>query len=169
MNTLLTREQFAAAYEQYFGLTVHTMKKRYALPLHTAEEFAQQAWVRGWEKLEQWKGESALFHWINTIASNLVRAEFRDARAHQINTDLELDGFVAPNPSPEQQVEVALLHRRIEDLPVRYRAVAVELCQGAGLQEIAKCVGTSETAVRLRAFRMRLILREQMHDRNHSR
>ena len=42
-----------------------------------AEEFAQIAWTRGFEKLQQLRDKKTVFSWVDTIAINLVGTFYR--------------------------------------------------------------------------------------------
>lgn len=72
------REQFQAEYREYWRMTVNLVRKRrLGISSELSEEIAQAAWVEGWIKIEQFRGESALHNWVNTIASNMTAATFR--------------------------------------------------------------------------------------------
>ena len=43
----------------------------------TAEESAQAAWARGWEKRNHLKEAQRLVQWVNTIALNIFRGRYR--------------------------------------------------------------------------------------------
>jgi DNA-directed RNA polymerase specialized sigma24 family protein len=45
-----------------------------------AEEVAQAAWAKGWERLSQLRNESFVVIWVNTIALNVYRSGLRRKR-----------------------------------------------------------------------------------------
>src|SRR5690606_29497514 len=47
------------------------------LPETTAEESAQAAWARGWEKRAHLKKANRIVQWVNTIALNIFRGRYR--------------------------------------------------------------------------------------------
>jgi DNA-directed RNA polymerase specialized sigma24 family protein len=50
-----------------------------------AQEAAQAAWARGWERLEQLQNEQLVIMWVNTIALNAYRWILRsDSRHHPL-------------------------------------------------------------------------------------
>ena len=48
----------------------------------TAEETAQAAWVRAWERLPQLRNPDFMLSWVNSIAFNLYRQEARSKPKH---------------------------------------------------------------------------------------
>ncbi len=68
----MTREGYGQAYQKGFSLTVRFLLSR-GVQRDAADEAAQAAWVKGWERLEQLRNESSVTTWVNTIALNVYR------------------------------------------------------------------------------------------------
>ena len=45
-----------------------------------AEECTQEVFIRAWEKLDGFRGESAFSSWLHRLAVNVVLGRFRDDR-----------------------------------------------------------------------------------------
>jgi DNA-directed RNA polymerase specialized sigma24 family protein len=56
----------------------------------SAEEIAQAAWVRGWERIEQLRDVAMVFTWVNTIALNIFRSDCRRPPFPRILFDVPL-------------------------------------------------------------------------------
>ncbi len=67
---------YAQAYTAGMDRTIRFIISRGA-NRELAEETAQMAWTRAWERLHQLKDESTILAWVNTIALNLYRRSFR--------------------------------------------------------------------------------------------
>jgi RNA polymerase sigma factor (sigma-70 family) len=72
----MTTTDYAQAYETGFQKTVRFLLSRGVEP-STAEESAQAAWARGWEKRKHLKEATRVVQWVNTIALNIFRGRYR--------------------------------------------------------------------------------------------
>jgi RNA polymerase sigma-70 factor (ECF subfamily) len=72
----MTRDEFGAAYKKGYALTVRFLASR-GLTWDDAEETAQEAWTRGWERLGQLRDPRMVLTWTNSIALNIHRGSFR--------------------------------------------------------------------------------------------
>ena len=79
--TTVGREIYSDAYQQGYNLTKRFLLSR-GVPFESAEEDAQAAWVRGWERLDDLRNPDRLVTWINSIALNLFRNRLRKERLH---------------------------------------------------------------------------------------
>jgi DNA-directed RNA polymerase specialized sigma24 family protein len=70
----MTQEGYGQAYEQGFARTVRLLRFRGA-SMDEAEDLAQTAWLRGWQKLDQLRDEGTIASWVNAIAINYHRRE----------------------------------------------------------------------------------------------
>jgi RNA polymerase sigma factor (sigma-70 family) len=63
-------EQFTQHYQTGIQKVYRFLRSR-GVSIETAEELAQAAWVRAWEKRNQYRGECSLLSWVTTIAFRL--------------------------------------------------------------------------------------------------
>ncbi len=68
----MTQVQFSKAYESHFHLTVRFLGSK-GVPRADAEEVAQAAWAKGWEKRAQLRNKKMVGTWVNSIALNMLR------------------------------------------------------------------------------------------------
>ena len=73
---MLTADCFAQAYSTGVRKTAYLLYSR-GLGWDLAQEIAQAAWVRGWERRRQLRESGMLSTWVNSIALNLHRTERR--------------------------------------------------------------------------------------------
>ncbi len=143
----MTAEQFAAGYEQGFARTVQFLRSRGVTT--DAEEFAQAAWVRGWERREQIRQPSSLLVWVNSIALNLYRENLR----HPTSAISETSHHVSPQKNLIAVLEVA---RRLKEVSAEQRSLIEGFyMRGDSVEEIARRSSCSEVAVRIRLLRAR--------------
>lgn len=126
-----------------------------------AEDLTQQTWLRVHAARATFRAGARFRPWLYTIAANLRRDQLR---AHPPE---DLPGTL-PEPPQEEDPDEArarrdLLRRALLALPEPYRDVIVlHRYHDLGFAEIAEIVGATEGAVKLRAHRGYLMLREQL-------
>jgi DNA-directed RNA polymerase specialized sigma24 family protein len=143
----MTGSTYGQAYQAGFERTIRFLISRGA-GRDRAQEAAQAAWVRGWERLNQLRNEEMLLTWVNTIALNLYRRVLkREERFHQ--------------PLPELysrlRIDMAAIDvaRILKFCRPRERQLLELQMQGVTTQEIARHNGVTETAIRIRLMRAR--------------
>lgn len=132
-----------------------------------AEEAAQDVFVRVWEKLASFRGESAFSTWLHRLTVNEVfqarRAASRRTKRVGLAADpLELEAAPAP-PSPSAEAGTSDLDRAIARLPTGARAVFVlHDVEGYQHDEIAGLLEIAEGTSKAQLFRARRLLREML-------
>ena len=81
---------FEALYRQHVR-RVYALCLRLSGDVGLAEELTQEAFVRAWKKLAQFRGESAFSTWLHPLAVNVALAERRSRRSHEAHTFLTDD------------------------------------------------------------------------------
>lgn len=146
---------FRLLFERYAPILLR-LARRHLQDEELAREIVQQTFFRLHNARHDFRQGSKLRPWVMTIAMNLVREHWRRAKRRK-TADLDIDGQAAPESEHmplELRQRSQLLHRALDELPTSQREV-VELhwFQERPYAEIARIVGTSEGAVRVRAHR----------------
>ena len=146
---------FRLLFERYAPILLR-LTRRHLRDDELAQEIVQQTFFRVHGARNDFRRGSKLRPWVMTIAMNLVREHWRRKKRRKMS-DLEVDTQAAPQADYmpiELRQRSALLHGALEQLPTSQREV-VELhwFQERPYAEIARIVGTSEGAVRVRAHR----------------
>ena len=142
----MTQDGYGQAYQRGFTRTVRLLRSRGA-PMDYAEDVAQAAWLRGWQKLDQLRDEGMIVSWVNAIAINYHR------RGSQIEARYE----ALPELCGHMGINVAVLDAaKILNLcRPRDRMLFEQQMGGLTTQEIAKKQGVTATAIRIRFLRAR--------------
>jgi len=154
-TNLVTPTQFESAYLCGKDLTFRFLVSRGA-PTESAEECAQAAWVRGWERRRQLKRLDAIVPWVNSIALNMLRSSIALSRKH-IPLDLETPCASSAN----------LAHLDVEALMNKCREcdrclIRKYYLEERSTEEIARELRIKKTTVRVRLLRVRRWLRTVM-------
>ncbi len=153
---------FRSLFERY-GPVLLRLTRRHLRDDELAREIVQQTFFRLHGARNDFRRGSKLRPWVMTIAMNLVREHWRRTKRRKMTT-LEVDTQAAPEADflpIELRQRSELLHVALEKLPTSQREV-VELhwFQERPYAEVAKIVGTSEGAVRVRAHRAYTTLKQ---------
>jgi RNA polymerase sigma-70 factor (ECF subfamily) len=152
----MTHEAYGQAYQKGFRRTVRVLCSRGA-PVDFAEDIAQAAWLRGWQKLDQLRDEGMIASWVNAIAINYHRRGSQIEARYQVLP--ELCGHVGIDLAPLDAAKILNLCRP------RDRVLFEQQMGGLTTQEIAKKQGVTTTAIRIRLLRARRAVRASLEGR----
>ena len=169
MSDLVRRAQagdhdaFAQLYRLHVG-RVYAVCLRLAGDAAEASRLAQDAFVRAWERLATFRGDSEFSSWLHRLAVNVVLADRRAAarRETRVTTGSDTQAYesgVAGGWTPEQLD----LERAIAALPAGARAVFVLYeIEGYSHEEIGKLVGIAPGTSKAQLHRARRLLRKAL-------
>jgi len=141
-----------------------------------AQDVVQDAFLKAYQNLEQFQGNSKFYTWLVRIAVNEALMKLRRRRSDKtvsIDEDVETEEGSMPrevadwSPNPEQlygQSELSdILKKTIQGLPPGFRTVFVlRDVEGLSTEETAEMLSLSIPAVKSRLLRARLQLRERL-------
>ncbi len=131
-----------------------------------AEELAQDVFLRVFRARASYEPSARFTTWLFRIASNVALNHLRDCKAEPDSADLECD-IPDRKPSVEQrlvgQSRLVEIRRAIWSLPGKQRAaVMMHKYHEMEYSEIAKVLGSSESAVKSLLFRAYETLRDKL-------
>lgn len=167
MTDLVQRAQagdeaaFEALYRENAG-RVYALCLRMLADEREAKERTQDVFVRAWERLGSFRGDSAFSTWLHRLAVNVVLMEGR-AKGRR-REDPFADEDDAPAAPGERDVHDRLdIERAIAKLPPGARRVLVlHDIEGYQHGEIAGMVGIAEGTSKAHLFRARRLLKEAL-------
>lgn len=141
-----------------------------------AEDVVQDAFLKAYQNLAQFQGQSKFYTWLVRIAVNEALMRLRRRRPERmvsLDEDVKTDEDSMPRevadwaPNPEQlynQAELKdILGKTIQGLPPSFRMVFVlRDVEGLSTEETAEALNLSIPAVKSRLLRARLQLRERL-------
>lgn len=143
-----------------------------------AEDVLQEAYLRAFQALPSFRGESSLATWLTRIVINegIARTRKRARRAEiiDINGDVEWDSATLeanmngaaveqPDESALRAQTRRLIEAKIDALPEAFRTVfMLRGLEELSSEETAACLDIPEATVRSRYFRARGMLREAL-------
>jgi len=166
-------EQLVKRYDRnIFRIAQHITQNR-----EDAEDVTQDAFLKAYENLEQFQGNSKFYTWLVRIAVNESLMKLRRRRTDRtvsLDEDIKTEEDTMPrevadwSPNPEQlykQGELKdILRKTIQGLPASFRTVFVlRDVEGLSTEETAEALDLSIPAVKSRLLRARLQLRERLN------
>jgi RNA polymerase sigma-70 factor, ECF subfamily len=139
---------------------------RMAGDLDRAQDWVQETFIRAFERLGQFRGESSLSTWLCSIAVSISLNGLRKVkRFRDREVALEDAGSVGTSSSEADPDLKARLHQAIDNLPEGYRTVFVmHDVEGFTHEEIGRALGVQPGTSKAQLFRARARLREALAD-----
>ncbi len=130
-----------------------------------AEELTQDVFVRAWDKLSLFRGESAFSTWLHRMAVNVVlnqrKSSSRDRKRFGTDEE-ELDEIVHPRGTAMPGMRLDL-EQAIGQLPPGARKIFVlHDVEGFRHEEIAEQLGITSGGSKAQLHRARMLLREKL-------
>ena len=184
--TLVQRAQAGDA-DAYDELVRRYQRQIYGVVYHMtshhedANDLTQEAFVKAWQALKSFKGDSSFFTWIYRIAVNrtlnhLKQRKFRDGKHAMSLNDLEVEAehhpdlvALASDKTPRRALALEELKEKLnvamQRLSENHRiVVAMHDIQGLPHDEIAKVLGCNTATVRTRLYYARQQLQGILSD-----
>ena len=156
-------DAFAEIYRAHVG-KVHALCLRLAGDAHEASELTQDVFIRAWESLASFRGESAFSSWLHRLTVNA----FLGARRTMGRRERRVLSVAEPQmlerggegTTPASGLD---LERAIAGLPKGARLVFVlHDVEGYQHEEIARMTGIASGTSKAQLFRARRLLREAL-------
>lgn len=159
----------AAAFEQLYHRhvgRVNMLCYRLTGDKNLSEDLTQESFIKAWERLPQFRGESTFGTWLHRLVVNVALGERRQSERRQARIIAMDDLASLPNATHTPQPETALdLEQAIAALPPGARAVFVlHDVEGYRHEEIAQMTGVAIGTSKSQLSRARTLLKEALKD-----
>lgn len=148
-----------------YGKDVINFAYSYVRNYHLAEDIAQDVFLRAFQKMHTFRGESAVKSWLLSITANRCKDHLRSWSARNELLAMEQERE-RPAESDTEQAVIAQLSRdhvwdTVLSLPEKYREVLVlYYMRDMSAKEVADALSLSDEAVRTRLHRGRDLLKK---------
>lgn len=154
------RAAFQRLYRQHVDRVYGAVYRLVGYDHARAEDLTQEAFVRAWQKLDGFRGQSAFGTWLYRLAVNVALMDLRARHADPV-------GFMDEEQLPELgetpfcAAEREALERAIAHLPPRARAVLVlHDVEGWKHEDIGRELGMATGSSKAQLHRARNLLRK---------
>jgi RNA polymerase sigma-70 factor (ECF subfamily) len=130
-----------------------------------AEDLLQEAFVRAWQKLGSFRGDSRFGTWLHRLSANVALSD-RRSKLRRVERETPLEGAVERSAAGDQDVRAPWqmdLEAAIAELPLRARTVLVLFdIEGYSHTEIADLTGMAVGSSKAQLHRARRLVREEL-------
>jgi len=140
------------------------MAWRYCRDRSRAEEMAQEAFIKAWRGLKQWRREGSFSTWLFALAANVYRSELKRFPTETLPLEdaPEPAGPARQHQELEERGRCEALRRAVLALPLRYREpVILYYFHEQDVAAAARNLGLPEGTVKARLMRARALLRRR--------
>ena len=144
---------------------VYRLAYRLAGDPDLAQEFTQDTFIRAFDRLASYRGESAFSPWLSSVATSVALNGLRKVKRFRLReTDLEFGEQAPTRRSAEPDLKTRLAVE-IDRLPRGYRTVFVmHDVEGYTHEEIGTALGVEPGTSKAQLSRARARLREALAD-----
>jgi RNA polymerase sigma-70 factor (ECF subfamily) len=156
-------QAFAAIVQRWQGPLIN-MAWRYCRDRSRAEEMAQEALIRVWRGLRQWRRESSFSTWLFSVAANVYRTELKRIPSVSISLDqaAEPSSPFAHDAQLDGAARDEAVRRAVLALPEKYREPTILFYfHEMDLAAAAATMGLPEGTMKARLSRARALLRQR--------
>jgi RNA polymerase sigma-70 factor (ECF subfamily) len=159
------RAAFQRIYERHADKVYGAVYRLAGYDHARAEDIAQEAFVRAWQKLHSFRAESSLGTWLYRLAVNVALMDIRARGADPVRM-LDPDEMPETGETPFCAAEREELERAIAQLPPRARAVLVlHDIEGWRHEDIGHELGMAVGSSKAQLHRARGLLRKMLGER----
>jgi RNA polymerase sigma-70 factor (ECF subfamily) len=128
-----------------------------------SEDLAQQTFIKVWQQIGTFRGDSAFFTWVYRIAINLAKNHFASSshKKDKINVstsdmDIDIPSFANPEQDLIHDESLDKIKKYVDKLPEALKtAFTLRESEGKSYEEISIITETPIGTVRSRIFRAR--------------
>jgi RNA polymerase sigma-70 factor, ECF subfamily len=141
---------------------IHSLTRR-MLGSDDADEVTQDIFVRTWQKLDQFRGESAFATWLHRLAVNVVIERRRTYAVQRERMDDDPDALDVATAAPARGDLKVDFERAIEQLPPGARQIFVlHDVEGYKHREIAAMLDIASGTSKRQLHRARMLMRRHL-------
>ncbi len=130
------------------------------------EDLVQETFIRAYEKIDQFRGESSFSTWLCRIGVNLALSFLKKTGKRgtlPLTREIADRGDASPGHKEESGRELERIHAAIAQLPEKYRAALVlSAVEEMDTEEIANVLNCANATVYWRLHRARKILAQRL-------
>lgn len=140
-----------------------------------ANDIAQEAFVKAYRSIGNFRGESSFYTWLYRIVVNTAKTFLESNNKHRYNLDVDAPefesqdshGVLTTHDSPDKLIESdelqKVIFKALQELPEDQRqALSLREIEGMSYEDIALAMQIPIGTVRSRIFRARQYIEEQM-------
>lgn len=147
--------RFNEIFGQHYPKVLRLCKGYFNGDTDIANDAAQEIFMKVWEHLDSFRGDSQVSTWIYRIAVNTCLVLLRKNKAKKEVLTEKIPVTAVENDSAEKEEKFAKMYSCIQKLEEVNRMIILMVLENTGYDEIAQIIGISEENVRVRIHRIK--------------
>lgn len=157
-------KEFSQLYARLYPKMFRLCKGYFCGNESLALDAVQEIFMRIWENMDKFRGESRVTTWIYRIAVNVCLLHLRTAgRYRQIDVPKYIR-LHSGEESARESRKIQALYKCIEKLDEVSRSIVIMMLEGVEYADIADILGIKEVSLRVRIHRIKKQLMKGMSD-----
>ncbi len=145
----------------------YTLAYRFLNNADDAKDIVQEAFIRIWKNLDQYKPEVKFSTWLYKITTNLcldrIKSKHHQQQKNQVSEDFKIASSTTPEKILEQEELAAFVHHAAQTLTPKQQAVFIlSDLQGLSMNEIEESLGMSKGNIKSNLYYARLAMQEKI-------
>lgn len=154
MTTNQNQETFFKDIYQTYSPKVHRLCLGYTGNAMEADDLLQEVFIKAWQNLDKFRGDSQISTWIYRIAVNTCLHHLRSQK-NKKNVDIDKTIIKKEEGTDDKEQQIQLLYKCISELSEADRLIITLLLEEVSYSEIAEVTAISEGNLRVKIHRIK--------------
>jgi RNA polymerase sigma factor (sigma-70 family) len=155
LNPVDKKLRFNELFDQHYAKVFRLCKGYFNGSEALASDSAQEVFIKIWESLDSFRGESSISTWIYRISVNTCLLYLRKQSTQKEKATTIFPSIAAEQYSFEEEEKLQKMYSCIQKLGEQDKMTTLMMLEGIGYQEISEVVGITEEALRVRIHRIK--------------
>jgi RNA polymerase sigma factor (sigma-70 family) len=161
-----------------YNQKLYRVVRSYLKEEHDTEDAMQDTYLLAYQKLYQFRNDASFSTWLIRIGINIAQLMLRKSQYEHATTISDIEdydcssntsladesNYMNPENITIRNEMKQLLEKAIDSIPEKYRIIYIlREVEGMSLREVIQCLNISESNVKIRLHRAKLMLKERLY------
>jgi RNA polymerase sigma factor (sigma-70 family) len=149
------KAKFNDLFERHYAKVFRLCKGYFNGNEALASDSSQEVFIKIWESLDSFRGESSIGTWIYRISVNTCLLYLRKQSTKREKVTAIFPPIAVESYSYEEEAKLQKMYSCIQQLEEKDKMITLMMLEGIGYQEISEVVGITEETLRVRIHRIK--------------
>lgn len=149
------KARFIELFDRHYAKVLRLCKGYFNGNEALASDSAQEVFIKIWESLDSFRGESSISTWIYRISINTCLLYLRKQSTKKEKATSTFPPIAAESYSFDEEEKLQKMYACIQKLEEKDKIIILMMLEGISYQEMAEVVGINEQALRVRIHRIK--------------
>lgn len=157
------KQRFNELFDKHYSKVFRLCKGYFNGSEDLASNSAQEVFMKIWESLDTFRGESSISTWIYRISVNTCLLYLRKQSTKKEKYTTVFPPIVAEQYSFEEEEKLQKMYGCVQKLEEKDKMITLMMLEGISYSEISDVVGITDEALRVRIHRIKKNLTHCVH------